>query len=218
MELATPVPPQARTPGHTRRSPGLPPERLGAVHREAVAVLTRALEPRRQGCNPQPTVDNVCARGSDDGAREHACIASVAQLSDPHHRARRVRHGAGTHTVATTGGDGLGDAGPKPQQGAQVLALIDHHGDVWAPRPVAPVAADESVRRPEGLQTVTRVGTLTGVGLTGSDLHLEGGLDATSNRQASFKAGMRPHITEHPRPRQRPTRGRTRWFQAASQA
>jgi len=44
------------------------------------------------------------------------------------------------------------------------------------------------------------------------------GFDSTSNRQAIFNAGMIPNIQETPRHRQRPKRGRKRWFNAAMHA
>jgi hypothetical protein len=43
-------------------------------------------------------------------------------------------------------------------------------------------------------------------------------LDAQANRQALFKAGLLPHLKEHPRHRQRPKRGRKRLGHAAMQA
>ena len=63
-----------------------------------------------------------------------------------------------------------------------------------------------------------RVAQLTGWGLKGASLHLDGGLDSTANGKAIFNAGMIPNIKENPRNRTRPKRGRTRWFNEAIHA
>jgi hypothetical protein len=49
-------------------------------------------------------------------------------------------------------------------------------------------------------------------------LNLDGGFDSTSNRKAIFNAGMIPNITENPRNRKRPKRGRKRLFNQAIHA
>ena len=74
------------------------------------------------------TVSTVCATSADDGSLEEAVLASVPPLADQHQLALRLLHGAGTTTVAQKGGDGMGSAGHTPQQGEQVIAIIDHHG------------------------------------------------------------------------------------------
>jgi len=90
-----------------------------------------------------------------------------------------------------------------------------NNGYVLAPLPVAPVNAADTVLLPEGLQALKRVAKLTGLGLKGSYLNLDGGFDATSNRKAICNAGMMPTIKENPRNRQRPKRGRKRLFNQA---
>jgi transposase len=164
------------------------------------------------------TVYKVFARWSDDGSLEHAFIASVAHLSDQHQLDLRVLHGDGTNTVAKKGGDGIGYSGHKHQKGEKVIAIIDNNGYVLAPLPVAPVNEADTVLLPEGLKTLKRVGKLTGLGLTGSYLNLDGGFDSKSNRKAVFNAGMIPNIKENPRHRKSPKRGRKRWFNAAIHA
>ncbi len=65
------------------------------------------------------TVSTVCARGSDDGSLEDACIARMGHLAD--------------HTqldVSVLHGDGLGSSGSPQQKGEKVLALIDNNGCV----------------------------------------------------------------------------------------
>jgi hypothetical protein len=161
---------------------------------------------------------NVCARWSDDGARDHAFIARVAPLADQPHLDRRVLPGEGPTTVAQQGGDGRGSAGQQPQTGAKGIAILAHHGDVWAPLPVAPVQDAATGLRPEGVTPLTRVGKRPGLGLTGAARHLAGGVDSQSHRKAICKAGMLPHLTEHPRQRNSPKRGRQRWCKAAMQA
>jgi len=112
----------------------------------------------------------------------------------------------------------MGSAGHTHPKGDKVIALMDHHGDGWAPLPGAPVHAAETMLRPEGWKTWKRGATLTGLGLPGASRHRDGGLDAQANRQARCKAGLIPHLQEHPRHRQRPTRGRKRLCKAAMQA
>jgi hypothetical protein len=164
------------------------------------------------------TVYKVFARWSDDGSLAEAFIASVAHLADHNQLDLSVLHGDGSNTVAKKGGDGIGYAGHKHQQGEKVLAIIDHNGYVLAPLPVAPVNAADMVLLPEGLKALKRVARLTGLELTGAYLNLDGGFDAKSNRKAIFNAGMIPNIKEHPRHRKTPKRGRTRLFNAAIHA
>jgi hypothetical protein len=64
----------------------------------------------------------------------------------------------------------------------------------------------------EGLQALKRVAKMTGVGLTGADLNLDGGFDAKHTRKMSFNAGMIPNSTENPRHRKTTQRGRKRLF------
>jgi len=164
------------------------------------------------------TVYKVFARWSDDGSLADALIASVGPLSDHHHLDLRVLHGDGTNTVAPKGGDGMGSSGDTHQKGEKVLASTDNHGYGLAPLPVAPVNEADTVLWPEGVQGLKRMAKLTGVVLEGASLNRDGGFDSTSNRQAIFNAGMIPNIQETPRHRQRPKRGRKRWFNAAMHA
>ena len=164
------------------------------------------------------TVYKVFARWSDDGSLEHAFIASVAHLSEHNQLDLSVLHGDGTNTVAKKGGDGIGYSGHKHQKGEKVIAIIENNGYVLAPLPVAPVNEADTVLLPEGLKALKRVAKLTGLGLKGSYLNLDGGFDSTSNRKAIFNAGMIPNIKENPRNRQRPKRSRKRWFNQAIHA
>src|SRR5467141_5117702 len=145
------------------------------------------------------TVYKVFARWSDDGSLEHAFIASVRHLADHHQLDLRILHGDGTNTVAQKGGDGMGYSGHKHQQGEKVIAMIDNHGSVLAPLPVAPVNEADTILLPEGLKALKRVAKLTGLDLKGASLNLDGGFDAKSNRKAIFNAGLMPNIKENPR-------------------
>ncbi len=164
------------------------------------------------------TVYKVFARWSDDGSLEEAFIASVAHLSEHNHLDLSVLHGDGTNTVAKKGGDGLGYSGHKHQKGEKVIAIIDNNGYVLAPLPVAPVNEADTVLFPEGLKALKRVAKLTGLGLKGAYLNLDGGFDSKSNRKAIFNAGMIPNIKENSRNRKTPKRGRKRLFNAAIHA
>jgi transposase len=68
------------------------------------------------------------------------------------------------------------------------------------------------------VKALKRVAKLTGVDLKGASLNVDGGCDSKSNRTAIFTAGMIPHITENPRNRKTPKRGRKRWFNTAMHA
>jgi hypothetical protein len=70
----------------------------------------------------------------------------------------------------------------------------------------------------EGLQALKRVAKRTGLVLTGADLNLDGGFDSKHNRKMIFNAGMIPNITENPRHRKTPQRGRKRLFNEAIHA
>ena len=164
------------------------------------------------------TVYKVFARWSDDGSLAQAFIASVRHLADHHHLDLRILHGDGTNTVAKKGGDGIGYSGHKHQQGEKVIAIIDNNGYVLAPLPVAPVNEADTVLLPEGLKALKRVAKLTGLGLEGAYLNLDGGFDSKANRKAIFNAGMIPNIKENPRNRKATKRGRKRLFNAAIHA
>jgi transposase len=164
------------------------------------------------------TVYKVCARWADDGSLEQAFIARGPHLADHHQLDLRVLHGAGTHTVAKKGGDGMGYAGPTHQKGETGLASIDHTGYVLAPLPVAPVHEAATVVFPEGLKALKRVATRTGLVLEGASLHLDGGCDSKAPRQAICNAGMIPNIKENQRNRKAPKRGRKRFFHQALHA
>src|SRR5262249_7155895 len=164
------------------------------------------------------TVYKVFARWADDGSLEDACTASVQHLADRHQLDLSVLHGDGTNTVAKKGGDGIGYSGHKHQKGEKVLAIIDNNGYVLAPLPVAPVNQADAGLFPEGVKALKRVAKLTGLGLKGAYLNLDGGFDSTSNRKAIFNAGMIPNIKENPRNRKAPKRGRKRFFNQAIHA
>jgi hypothetical protein len=157
-----------------------------------------------------PPVDNVCAKGAEDGSMEPALVARVGPRSEHHPLDLSRRQGDGTHTVANTGGEGLGSSGHQHQQGETVSASIDHHGSGRAPLPVAPVKAADTVWWPAGWQAWQRVARLTGVGRTGASRNGAGGFASRPHRQAIFQAALMPHMPENPRHRNTTTRGRTR--------
>src|SRR6266516_5473948 len=135
------------------------------------------------------SVYKVFARWSDDGSLAQAFIASVQHLADQNQLDLSVLHGDGTNTVAKKVGDGIVYSGHKHQKGEKVIAIIENHGYVLAPVPVAPVNETDMGLLPEGLKALKRVAKLTGLGLKGAYLNLDGGFDATSNRKAIFNAG-----------------------------
>jgi hypothetical protein len=68
---------------------------------------------------------------------------------------------------------------------------------------------------PKGLHALKQVAKQVGLDLPGASLNLDGGFDSTRNRKCIFNAGMIPNISENPRNRKRPKRGRKRLFKAA---
>jgi len=164
------------------------------------------------------TVYKVFAKWADDGSLEQAFIASVQHLADHQHLDLRILHGDGTNTVAKQGGDGIGYSGHKHQQGETVMAIIDNNGYVFAPLPVAPVNTADTVLLPEGVKALQRVAKATGLALKGAYLNLDGGFASKANRKVIFHAGLIPNITENPRNRKTPKRGRKRLFNEAVHA
>jgi transposase len=161
------------------------------------------------------TVYKVFAKWADDGSLEHAFVGSVAHLSDHHRLDLNVLHGDGTNTVAKKGGDGIGYSGYKHQKGEKVIAIIDNHGFVLSPLPVAPVNETDMVLLPDALRVLKRVAKLLEWDLKDSYLNLDGGFDSKRNRKVIFNAGMIPNIKENPRNRKTTKRGRNRLFNPA---
>jgi hypothetical protein len=71
---------------------------------------------------------------------------------------------------------------------------------------------------PAGLNALKRGAKTVGWERGGASLNLDAGVDSTHTRTCLFTAGMLPHITENPRNRKRPKRGRQRVFNAAIHA
>src|SRR5207253_249100 len=115
-------------------------------------------------------------------------------------------------------GDGIGYSGYKHQKGEKVIAIIDNHGSVLAPVPVAPVNETDMVLLPEGLKALKEVAKEVGLDLRGAYLNLDGGFDSRANRKCIFNAGMIPNIKENSRNRKTTKRGRKRFFNAAIHA
>src|SRR5262245_34238100 len=110
---------------------------------------------------------------------------------------------------------GFGFVAPLPFAGEKVIAIIDNHGYVLAPVPVAPVNETDMVLLPEGLQALKKVAKEVGLDLKGAYLNLDGGFDSAHNRKCIFNAGLIPNIKEKPRNRKTTKRGRKRLFNAA---
>ena len=95
-----------------------------------------------------------------------------------------------------------------------MLAIIDAHGYVLSPLTVAPVNEVDMVLLPQGLKDLKRVAREVGLDLTGAVLNLDAGFDSKANGKCVFKARLKPNIKENPRKRQKPKRGRKRFFDA----
>src|SRR5207245_5490244 len=90
--------------------------------------------------------------------------------------------------------------------------LIDNHGYVLAPVPVAPVNETDMVLLPEGLKALKEVAKEVGLDLRGAYLNLDGGFDSAHNRKCIFNAGLIPNIKKNPRNRKATNRRRQPHF------
>lgn len=95
-----------------------------------------------------------------------------------------------------------------------MIALVDNHGYILSPLTIAPVNEVDMVLLPQGLKDLKRVARAAGLTLPGAVLNLDAGFDSKTNRKCIFNAGLRPNIKENPRNRQKPKRGRKRFFDA----
>jgi hypothetical protein len=96
--------------------------------------------------------------------------------------------------------------------------MTDNNGYVLSPLPVAPVNETDMLLLPAGLKALKKVAKQVGLDLKGAYLNLDAGVDSTAHRKCIFNAGMIPNITENPRNRKRPKRGRKRFFNEAIHA
>jgi hypothetical protein len=71
---------------------------------------------------------------------------------------------------------------------------------------------------PKGLNAVKMGATQVSVDRRGASVNRDGGVESKHKRTVLFNAGMLPTITEHPRHRKTPKRGRKRLFNEAIQA
>src|SRR6266436_137623 len=164
------------------------------------------------------TVYKVFARWADDGSLWQAFLASVRHLAAEKQLDTSVLHGDGTQHRRQKRGDGMSYSGYKHQKGEKVIAIIDNHGSVLAPVPVAPVNETDMVLLPEGLKALRKVAQEVGIDLRGAYLNLDGGFDSAHNRKCIFNAGLIPNVKENPRNRKTPKRGRKRLFNATIHA
>ena len=96
-----------------------------------------------------------------------------------------------------------------------MIALVDNHGYVLSPLTMAPVNEVDMGLLPQGLKDLKRVARAAGLTLPGAVLNLDAGFDSKANRKCVFNAGLKPNIKENPRNRQKPKRGRKRFFDDA---
>lgn len=96
-----------------------------------------------------------------------------------------------------------------------MIAVVENHGYVLSPLTMAPVNEVDMGLLPEGLNALKRVAREAGLDLAGAVLNLDAGFDSKANRKGVFNAGLKPNIKENPRNRQKPTRGRKRFFDVA---
>ena len=152
------------------------------------------------------------ARWSDDGSLAKFFEASVKKLHDAGMLDTTVLHGDGTNTVAKKGGDGIGYSGHKRHTGEKIMAIVENHGNILAPFPVAPANVNDCVLLPASLSELMRITSSIGVSLKGSFLNLDGVFDSKKNRKAIFNRGMVPNIPENKRNRKKTKPGPKRMF------
>jgi hypothetical protein len=218
MYLAAPLDAQARTKVQTGLLPGLSPHSADPLHGDAVEVFARA--DRRPGSSGHPLHDRV--QGLCEMGRCWVPVAGIGgewtasggRKTPRHQRAPWRRD----QDRGQKRGDGIGYSGHKQQTGEKVIAIIDQHGSVLAPVPVAPVHETAMVLLPQGLQALKQVAQHVGLDLRGASLSLDGGCDSAPNRKGMFHAGLIPNIPENPRNRKHPKRGRKRLCNTAIHA
>ena len=93
-----------------------------------------------------------------------------------------------------------------------MIALVDNQGYILSPLTTAPVNEVDLVLLPEGLKDLKRIVRAVGLVVSGAVLNLDAGFDSKANRKCVFNAGLKPNIKENPRNRQKPKRGRKRFF------
>src|SRR5215510_3364075 len=168
LALAAPRDAPAGTARHTGLVSGLSPDRVDALHRDAVEGAARAARPRwATGDAVHDGLQSLGPRGRGWGAvarvgGQGAASGDRATPRPPRAAWRR------DHPRGPTRGDGMGYAGHKPEHGAKVLAMPDHQGSGWAPGPVAPVPATAMVLCPEGLNALKRLATAGGLDRRGA--------------------------------------------------
>ena len=109
------------------------------------------------------------------------------------------------------GGDEIGSSG-HIQKGEKVIVIIDNHGSVFAPVPVAPVNATDVVLLPQGRQALQQRAKQVGLAVRGAYVNLDGGCDAAHQRTCIGNVGLIPNIPKHPRNGKTTKRGRKRLF------
>ena len=96
-----------------------------------------------------------------------------------------------------------------------MIAVVENHGYVLSPLTMAPGNEVDRVLLPAGLKDLKRVTREVGLYVTGAVLNLDAGFDSKANRKGVFNAGLKPNLKENPRNRQKPNRGRKRFFDDA---
>lgn len=96
-----------------------------------------------------------------------------------------------------------------------MIALVEKHGSIVSPLTAAPGNTVDMVLRPQGRTALKQVARQARLVLTGAVLNLDAGFDSKAHRKCVFNAHLKPNIKENRRNRQKPKRGRKRFFDAA---
>ena len=168
-----------------------------------------------------PFTIRLCTASSPNGPMMVPCgrrLSRVCAILRHSNTSTPVCSMATARTPSPKRGDGIGYSGHKHQKGEKIIAIIDNHGYVLAPVPVAPVNETDMVLLPQSLHALKKMAKEVGVDLRGAYLNLDGGFDSARNRKCIFNAGLIPNIKENPRNRKTTKRGRKRLFNAAIHA
>src|SRR2546428_8560777 len=165
---------------------------MGALHGDAVEVPAHTTRQQRQtGHSLHNRLQSLCPMGGRWLALAGVCGQCAASRGRETTRPpcapwRRDQYGGEKR------GDGIGYSGHKHQQGEKVIAIIDNHGYILAPVPVAPVNETDMVLLPESLKALKKVATELGLDLRRAYLNLDGGFASTNSTKCIFNHGLTP--------------------------
>jgi hypothetical protein len=161
---------------------------------QGVPVPTDAQGPRplRHDCRPRRGAMGRCW-GTGAGMGGECTAARGREAARPPRAPGRRDPHRGPHR-----GAGIGAASHNHPKGEPGSALLDQHGAVCAPGPVAPGHAPALGLFPQGRRALHQGANEVGWALSGASRHLAGGCASPRNRQGLGPAGLLPTMPEPP--------------------